>query len=170
MHTRDDFQTRLSDFDDSGELHVPEQAFRKRTTRGEVWKRVIEEPRDEWGVVCLDDNALLVRTMGGRIFVHGVEAFCKWCGGSLVIREGKVFCAGKCHNYQGEFSRDLNDYLRWDGAKSFTLRRAIAQAEHLQLEERDLEPIHYTPNFSMLDEFYDEVEEESADQGHQESE
>jgi len=90
-----------------------------------------------------------------------MEAVCKWCEDPLEIREEtKVFCGGKCGRYQGEFSHDLNDYLRWEGVKSYTLRKIVAEVEALELEARDLEPISYAPNWSILYEYEDDPEPE----------
>jgi hypothetical protein len=64
-----------------------------------------------------------------------------------------VFCAGTCEKYQGEFSRDLSAYLWWEGAKSYTLRKRVAEVEELELQQRDLEPITYAPHWSVLEEY-----------------
>ena len=154
-------QTRLADFDESekSEVSQPEPlvVVKRERPKGQLWQKTTQEG-EEWGVCNLDDTVFLVRLIDGRLHAHGMEAFCKYCSGILEIREhSKVFCSGQCGRYQGEFSADLNDYLRWEGAKSYTLRLAVAEAEGLQLEERDLEPIEYAPNWSVFEE-YDETE------------
>jgi hypothetical protein len=111
---------------------------------------------------------LLVRLIKGRIHAYGIEAVCKYCGDVLEIREDKIFCGGRCGTYQGEFSRDLDDFLRWEGVKSYTIRKKVAEVEGLNLEPRDLEPIPYAPNWSVLEEYeefpdYDEPEYSTYD-------
>jgi hypothetical protein len=99
---------------------------------------------------------MFVRLINHRIYAYGEEAVCKWCGGVLEIRGGKIFCSGSCRRYQGEFSRNLNTFLEWNGVKSYTLRKVVAQAECLKLDSRDLEPIAYAPDWSVLYEYEDE--------------
>ena len=155
----DTAQTKLEDFDESDgkkrntQLGVPLTGKRTRA-KVQLWQRIMQEG-EEWGVCNLDGTVLFVRLIDGRIHAHGMEAVCRWCGDELVIREDKVFCSGRCGRYQGQFSLDSNAYLLWEGAKSYTLRKEIAQVERLRLEPRDLEPIQYAPNWSVFDE-YDE--------------
>jgi hypothetical protein len=161
-------QTRLFDFEEQEDRPVksspdsqvkePSKPPPKRRLRRELWKKMIKN-KDEWGVCNFDGTVLFVQLKNGRIHTHGMESFCKWCGGVLEIHQTKVFCAGTCKRYQGEFSKDLNDYLKWDGAKSYTLRKEIAEKEGLELEERDLADIPYASNWSALAE-YEEDEEE----------
>ncbi|MFX1369934.1 MAG: hypothetical protein ACFFAY_15170 [Promethearchaeota archaeon] len=161
-------QTRLSDFEEhedrpvktSPDSRVKESSPPRETRpRRELWKKKIER-REEWGVCNFDGTVLFVQLDDGRIHAHGTEAFCRWCGGVLVIHGEKVFCAGACKRYQGEFSYDLNAFLRWDGAKSYTLRKRIAEAEGLELEERDLAKIPYTSSLSVLEEYEEDDEEQ----------
>ncbi len=158
-------QTRLSDFEEhesSGkkvnpsnpmkfapETRPPTKLWRKITNDGEVW-----------GVIDIDDTVLFVQIVDEKIYAHGQEALCKYCGGTLEIRDSQVFCIGQCKSYQGNFSYDLSTYLKWDGAKSYTLRKVIAREEGITLEERDHEPIHYAPYWSVLDDFEDYEEDE----------
>ncbi len=151
-------QTRLSDFDEeSGELRLDEEALKRRPGAGKIWKKAIDD-RSEWGVCNLDGTVIFIRLVNGKILTHGFEAVCKWCGSKIEIRGNQIFCVGKCGRYQGTFSTDLNEYLRWEGAKSYTLRKEVARVESLQLEDRDLEPISYAPDWSVLDEYSDEDE------------
>ncbi len=159
------FQSRLSDF---GEVkkETPKSRARSKPSvkkpkpERKLWKKTTSKD-EKWGVVNLDDTVLFVRLIDGRMYAHGMEAVCKWCEDVLEIREEtKVFCGGRCGRYQGEFSRDLNDYLRWEGVKSYTLRKIVAEAEALDLEARDLEPISYAPNWSILYEYEDDAETE----------
>ncbi|UCE09303.1 MAG: hypothetical protein JSW61_10025 [Candidatus Thorarchaeota archaeon] len=161
-------QTRLVDFDDMSQKkkkktpQKPQKIKKKKpkTPRSQLWKKTIPKEED-WAVCNFDGTVLFVRLVAGRIHVHGTEAVCKWCESVLEIREDKVFCGGHCGKYQGEFSRDLDAYLHWEGAKSWTLRRQVAEAEGLQLEERDLEPMTYAPNWSILEEFEADDDEDS---------
>ena len=158
------FQSRLSDFSEvKEETPKPKSSkprVKKQKTERKLWKKTTSKD-EEWGVVNLDDTVLFVQLIDGRMHAHGMEAVCKWCESPLEIREEtKVFCGGKCGRYQGEFSRDLNDYLRWEGVKSYTLRKIVAEVEALELEARDLEPITYAPNWSILYEYEDEAETE----------
>jgi hypothetical protein len=166
-------QTKLSDFSEPTgettpaarsitETHPaqssnPKSAFRR--LKQELWQKTINSG-EEWGVCELNDTVILVRLIDHRIYAYGEEAFCKWCGGVLEIRGSKIFCSGRCKRYQGEFSRDPNAFLERNGAKSYTLRKEIAQAECLELEPRDLEPIDYAPDWSILYEYEDEDEED----------
>ncbi len=125
--------------------------------KGQIWRKTTRDG-GKWGVVRFDGTVLFVRVIDGRIFAHGLEAICKWCDGELEILDEKVFCKGRCKRFQGDFARDLNTYLRWEGAKSYTLRKEIAKAEKLHLESRDLEPIVYAPDWSAFDQ-YEEDEE-----------
>ena len=161
------FQTRLSDFSEVEEISSPStevisdkpKAKRQKPER-RLWEKTTRK-EEKWGVVNFDDTILLVQLIEGRIHAHGLEAVCKWCEGVLEIREEtKVFCGGRCGRYQGEFSRDLNDYLRWEGVKSYTLRKIVAEVEALELEARDLEPISYAPHWSILYEYEDDAETE----------
>jgi len=153
-------QTKLGDFDqsDHNKSHtqpVAPPAEMRTRAKAQLWQRTRQEG-EEWGVCNLDGTVIFVRLIDGRIQAHGMEAVCRWCGDELVIREDKVFCSGRCGRYQGQFSKDPNAYLWWEGAKSYTLRKEIAQVEGLQLEPRDLEPIHYAPNWSVFDEYDEE--------------
>jgi hypothetical protein len=132
----------------SNPLKIP----RDKKPPAKLWRKIVSEG-EVWGVFKGDDTVLFVQILNDRIYAHGREAVCKYCGGTLEIRESQVFCSGECGIYQGNFSYDLNAYLKWDGAKSLTLRRAIAAEEGLTLEERDHEPIYYTPQWSVLYEF-----------------
>jgi hypothetical protein len=123
----------------------------------ELWQKTINSG-EEWGVCELNDTVTLVRLINHRMYVYGEEAVCKWCGGVLEVRDDKIFCMGVCKRYQGEFSRNLNSFLEWDGVKSYTLRKAVAKTENLELESRDLEPIDYAPDWSVLYEYEDEYE------------
>ncbi|MFW9796309.1 MAG: hypothetical protein ACFFE2_04660 [Candidatus Thorarchaeota archaeon] len=159
------FQSRLSDFGEVEEAppkpSVPlKPSVKKPKRERKLWRKTTNND-EEWGVINLDDTVLFVQLIGGRIHAHGIEAVCKWCESPLEIREEvKVFCSGRCGRYQGEFSSDLNDYLRWEGVKSYTLRKIVAEAEALELEARDLEPISYAPNWSILYEYEDSTETE----------
>jgi hypothetical protein len=152
-------QTRLTEFDESAEKETPRPAPIRRPSRqrGQLWDKVTNDDED-WGVVHFEDTVFFVNLVDGRLHAHGMEIFCKWCGGVLEIREDKVFCVGQCKRYQGKFSWDLNAYLHWEGAKSYTLRKQVAKAEKLVLEPRDLEPIAYAPNWSVFEEYEEEVE------------
>lgn len=166
---RDTVQTRLTDFLDPEEgiqVNPPETPSRpppKPSLKKKVslWTRVIEGPRGEWGVCNFDGTVLLVRIADGRIHTHGEEAVCKWCESPLEIRDSQVFCTGECKRYQGDFSSNLNAFLWWEGVKSYTVRKAAAEVEAFDLEERDLEPMSYAPNWSVLYEYM-------ADQGPEE--
>jgi hypothetical protein len=157
-------QTKLSDFSEMEEeipqpSHTVVTEFHKpKKPERELWQKTTNKD-EEWGVCNFDETVLLVQLIDGRLHAHGREAFCKWCDGVLEIREEvKVFCSGKCGRYQGEFSSDLDDYLRWEGVKSYTLRKIVAEAEALELEARDHLPIHYAPNWSVLFEYEDDPE------------
>ncbi len=159
------FQTRLSDFGE-GEEEVPKPSSTeppknpKKRSKPErkLWMKTTNKDED-WGVCDFDETVLFVQLINGRLFIHGIEAVCKWCEGVLEIREEtKVFCGGRCGRYQGEFSRNLSDFLRWEGVKSYTLRKIVAEVEALELEARDLEPISYAPHWSILYEYEDETE------------
>jgi len=163
------FQTRLSEFEDAKEKTVnsssnatstsPKPLAKKQKPVRKLWKKTTRKD-EEWGVCDFDDTVLLVQLIDGRIHAHGIEAVCKWCKGVLEIREEtKVFCSGRCGRYQGEFSRDLDDFLRWEGVKSYTLRKIVAEVEALDLEARDFEPISYAPHWSVLYE-YEDVDDE----------
>lgn len=162
------FQSRLSDFTETEEKppkpnssvsSIP-SAKRPKPER-KLWKKTTSKD-EEWGVVNLDDTVLLVQIINGRMHAHGIEAVCKWCESVLEVREeNKLFCGGKCGRYQGEFSRDLNDYLRWEGVKSYTLRKIVAEVEALELEARDHEPISYAPHWSILYEYEEDTETEN---------
>ncbi|MCK5238177.1 MAG: hypothetical protein KAR33_01445 [Candidatus Thorarchaeota archaeon] len=154
-------QTRLTDFeerDSSGKKVNPSNPPKYRRDKrppAKLWRNIIKDG-EVWGVFEGDDTVLFVQILDGKIYAHGREAVCKYCSGTLEIRGSQIFCAGECGVYQGNFSYDLNAYLKWDGAKSLTLRKAIAKEEGLSLEERDHEPIHYTPQWSVLYEFEEE--------------
>ncbi|MFW9800377.1 MAG: hypothetical protein ACFFD9_08070 [Candidatus Thorarchaeota archaeon] len=157
---RHTIQTRLADFDESskkGRRSAHTKTKKTRLPTGQLWKKTIHKKKD-WGVCNFDGTVLFVRLVNGQIHAHGREAVCKWCGGTLEIREDKVFCGGTCGRYQGEFSRDLSAYLWWEGAKSYTLRKRIAEIENLDLQQRDLDSITYAPHWSVLEE-YEEDEE-----------
>ncbi|TFG09444.1 hypothetical protein EU538_05115 [Candidatus Thorarchaeota archaeon] len=146
-------QTRLTDFDEeSGDLNLPPEALEFKEVTGEIWKRAVTDDK-EWGVCRFDGTVMFTKLQDEKIIVHGLEAKCRWCGDELEIRGEKVFCSGRCRTYQGAFSRDLNKYLQWEGAKSYTLRKEIARKEGLQLEPRDLEPIPKPPEWSIFNEF-----------------
>jgi hypothetical protein len=163
-------QTKLSDFDDAEESSkskntrdVPEASKpgpQSDSPRTALWNRTISSD-EEWGVCNFDDTVLFTQIIDGRLHAHGLEIKCKWCGGDLEVRQDKVFCSGTCHRYQGEFSQDLNAYLWWEGAKSYTLRREVADAEGLELEPRDLEEMSYAPNWSVLSEYDEDVDSET---------
>lgn len=163
-------QTRLSDFGEVEEetlesspsvvtdSHKP-PVKRQKPVRN-LWTKTTSKD-EEWGVCNFDDTVFFVHLIDGRMHAHGMEAVCKWCEDVLEIREEtKVFCGGRCGRYQGEFSRNLNDYLLWEGVKSYTLRKIVAEVEALELEARDLEPISYAPHWSILYEYEDDVETE----------
>lgn len=160
-------QTKLDDFEEkSGGKwdHLPVLSLTGKRARPnpQLWRKIRQEG-EEWGVCNLDGTVMFVQLVGGRIHAHGMEAVCRWCGDALVIRDSKlVFCGGTCGRYQGEYSADPDAYLRWEGAKSYTLRNEIAEVEALQLEPRDLEPISYAPNWSVFDD-YEEDELDSHD-------
>jgi hypothetical protein len=153
-------QTRLTDFEeqDSSGKKVnpsnPPKIPRDRRPPAKLWRKIVNDG-EVWGAFEVDDTVLFVQILNDRIHAHGREAVCKYCGGTLEIRKGQIFCVGECETYQGNFSYDLNAYLKWDGAKSLTLRKAIAAEEGLSLDERDHEPIHYTPQWSVLYEYED---------------
>ncbi len=165
-------QTSLSDFDEdvptclgssdkksnqSNHRPIP----RTKRPRPELWLKTLTDD-EKWGVCDFDGTVLFVRIINGRIHAHEREALCRYCKDVLEIRGSQIFCAGQCGVYQGNFSYDLNAYLKWDGAKSYTLRKEIAKREGLDLQERDLETIQYAPNFSMLEQYEDDywIEEE----------
>ena len=163
-------QTRLSEFEES-DHELPIETISVSTTisvpesepprqKGQMWYKTLDT-RVDWGVCNLDGTVLFVQLINGRIHAHGEESVCKWCGGILEIREDKIFCGGQCRRYQGDFSRDPNDFLRWEGAKSYTLRKVVAEIENLELESRDHESISYAPNWSILYEYADEIEPET---------
>lgn len=152
-------QTKLEDFGQSDNnkpqiKSVFPPAKRKIRPKVHLWQKARQEG-EEWCVCNFDGTVFLAQLIDGEIHAHGMKAVCRWCGDDLVIREDKVFCSGRCGRYQGQFSLDPNTYLLWEGAKSYTLRKEVAQVEGLQLEPRDLEPIQYAPNWSVFDE-YDE--------------
>ncbi len=165
------FQTRLADFDEenpeteglvvisNGFLSKPPRFPSEKRPPPKLWRKILNEG-EIWGVFEVDDTVLFVQIIDGRVHAHGREAVCKYCGGTLVIRGSQIFCGGECGVYQGNFSYDLNAYLKWDGAKSLTLRKAVAEEEGFLLEERDHEPIHYAPPWSVFQEFEDFEEEE----------
>jgi hypothetical protein len=167
-------QTKLSDFSESHEettsartplteIHsAPSSSPEPRPPRPrrEMWQKTIDADQ-EWGVCNLGDTVILVRLINHHIYAYGEEAVCKWCGGVLEVRDDKIFCIGACKRYQGEFSRNLNAFLWWEGVKSYTLRKIVADIEHLELESRDLEPIDYVPDWSVLYEYEDESYEDS---------
>ncbi|MFX1482413.1 MAG: hypothetical protein ACFFCP_04405 [Promethearchaeota archaeon] len=157
-------QTKLSDFGEVEEeshhsSHTVMTEFGKpkeRKPERKLWRKTTKKD-EEWGVCNFDETVFFVQVIDGKLHAHGMEAVCKWCGGVLEIREAtKVFCGGVCGRYQGEFSRDLNAFLHWEGAKSYTLRKIVAEVEALELEARDLQPIQYAPNWSVLFEYEDE--------------
>jgi len=160
-------QTKLDDFDEKSggkwyHLPVPSATGKRVRSKPQLWHKIRQEG-EEWGVCNLDGTVMFVQLADGRIHAHGMEAVCRWCGDALVIRDSKlVFCGGTCGRYQGEYSADPDAYLRWEGAKSYTLRKEIARVETLQLEPRDLEPISYAPNWSVFDD-YEEDESDSHD-------
>jgi hypothetical protein len=166
------FQTRLSDFGEVKEKTIesssyvtiasPRPSAKKQKPERRLWKKTTHKD-EEWGIINFDDTVLLIQLIDDRIHAHGMEAVCKWCNGVLEIREEtKVFCGGRCGRYQGMFSRDLNDFLRWEGVKSYTLRKIVSEEEALELEARDLEPISYAPNWSILYEYEDDMDTEDA--------
>ncbi len=165
-------QTKLSDFTESKEETPATRSSTETPTyllstidpppprpKGKMWYKTTNTD-EQWGVCNFDGTVLLVRIEDGQMYVHGEKAVCKWCGDALEIREDKVFCSGACKRYQGEFSSDPNSFLHWEGVKSYTLRKMVAEVEDLELEPRDLEPIAYAPNWSIL---YDYADEMSSD-------
>jgi hypothetical protein len=162
-------QTKLSDFAEPKDetpppVPPPETIISPISTteplpprpKGKMWYRTTCVG-ETWGVCNFDGTVLLVRIDAGQMYIHGEKAVCKWCGGVLDIRDDKVFCAGVCKRYQGEFSDDLNSFLHWEGVKSYTLRKMVAKIEGFKLEPRDLEPISYAPNWSVLYDFADDM-------------
>ncbi len=157
-------QTKLSDFTEVKEETSPTEKSNPEPSsvltlealppkpKGQMWYKTTSADED-WGVCNFDGTVLLVRIVDDRIHAHGEEAVCKWCSGILVIDDDKVFCNGVCKRYQGEFSKNLNVFLHWEGAKSYTLRKMVADVEGLDLESRDLKPISYAPNWSILYEY-----------------
>lgn len=165
-------QTKLSDFTESDEVFPstnspPEEATYTLSTidpppphpKGKMWYKTTSAG-EHWGVCNFDGTVLLVQLINGRMYAHGEEAVCKWCGDTLEIHDDKVFCTGACKRYQGEFSSNLSSFLHWEGVKSYTLRKMVAEVEDFELEPRDLEPISYAPNWSVL---YDYAEEMNSD-------
>lgn len=174
MRRKDTVQTSLSDFEVSNPNEQPAKlsttvvkkvnpsnpVSERKTKRptATLWRKITHDG-EAWGVCEFDDTVLFSQIIDGRIFIHGIEAFCKYCRGVLDIQESKVFCSGDCKAYQGRFSYDMNTYLHWEGAKSVTLRKAIAEIEGLELEDKDLESIAYAPDWSSFDEYEEENEE-----------
>ncbi|MFW9933299.1 MAG: hypothetical protein ACFFDR_11635 [Candidatus Thorarchaeota archaeon] len=157
-------QTRLVDFEErpskeSSSDDSNHSSERVKRPPARLWGKTISGG-EIWGVFEVDDTVLFVQIINDRINAHGREAVCKYCGGALEIRDTQVFCEGDCGVYQGNFSYDLNAYLQWDGAKSLTLRKEIAETEGLTLEDRDLESISYAPLWSQL---YDYEEYDDSD-------
>ena len=162
-------QTKLSDFTGSEKETPPSSAPTEKTVplsvteplpprpKGKMWYKTTDAD-GQWGVCNFDGTVLLVQIVNDRLHAHGEEAVCRWCSGILEIREDKVFCNGVCKRYQGEFSSNRDSYLWWEGAKSYTLRKLVAEVEGFELEPRDLEPISYAPNWSILYEYADEME------------
>jgi hypothetical protein len=152
-------QTRLADFEEENVTPKSKRSLidsprREKRPPAKLWRKTIMGG-EAWGVFDVDDTVLFVQILDGKIHAHGREAVCKYCGGSLEIRGDQVFCGGECGVFQGDFSYDLDSYLKWDGAKSLTLRKMVADEEGLILEERDLEPIPDLPEWSLLYEFED---------------
>lgn len=166
-------QTTLSDFDeteDSGKPVDEEKSLRNsdppkgsHRTKEPLWQKMTD-PDEEWGVCRFDDTVFFTKIIDEHLHAYGVELTCKWCGAVLEIREDKVFCGGTCGRYQGEFSRDLNAYLWWEGVKSYTVRHEVAEAEDLKLEPRDLEELSYAPNWSVLYEYDESRDSENSSQ------
>ncbi len=166
-------QTKLSDFKESEEETSPSSLSTEKTVplsmtepppprpKGKMWYKTTDS-EEKWGVCNFDGTILLVQIISDRLYAHGEEAVCKWCGGVLEVREDKVFCNGACKRYQGEFSSNLNAFLWWEGAKSYTLRKLVAEVEGLELESRDLEPNSYAPNWSILYEYADDMESDDS--------
>ena len=173
MRRKDTVQTSLSDFEGSEQSVRTEEppvvavkkvnpsnpTIKKKTKRpnAALWRKMLQKG-ETWGVCEFDDTVLFAKIVDSRIIIHGIEAFCKYCGGVLEIQENKVFCSGDCKVYQGRFSYDMNTYLHWEGAKSITLRKVIAEIEGLELEDKDLESIAYAPDWSSFDEYEEEDE------------
>ncbi len=167
-------QTKLSDFaeeeetnpsvkSDSEPMSVLTLITPPPRPKGQMWYKTINQG-EKWGVCNFDGTTLLVQFKNNKMYAHGEEVFCKWCSGVLEIREDKVFCDGACKRYQGEFSDNLDSFLHWEGVKSYTLRKIVAETEGLTLEPRDLEPIAYAPNWSILYEYTDDdMEPEDTD-------
>jgi len=166
-------QTKLSDFIEAEETAPIVKSDPEPTSvltlitppprpKGQMWYKTINQG-EKWGVCNFDGTILLVQFIDGKMFVHEEEAVCKWCGGVLEIRDERVFCGGACKRYQGEFSDNPNSFLYWDGVKSYTVRKLVAEIEDLKLEPRDLEPIPYVPNWSILYEYADEMESEESE-------
>ena len=161
-------QTKLSDFTESKEETPPSSLPTEKTVplsvteptpprpKGKMWYKTVGAG-EKWGVCNFEGTVLLLEIINDRLHAYGEEAVCKWCGGILEVREDKVFCVGSCKRYQGEFSHDLDSFLHWEGVKSYTLRKMVAEIENLNLESRDLEPISYAPNWSILYDYADEM-------------
>ena len=167
-------QTKLSDFIEKEEerSHTAESDSEPTSVltlitppprpKGQMWYKTIGHG-EKWGVCNFDGTILLVQFENDKMYAHGEEMVCKWCGGVLEIRDERVFCGSACKRYQGEFSDDPNSFLHWDGVKSYTLRRMVAEIDDLELEPRDLEPIPYVPDWSILYEYADDMERDDDD-------
>ncbi len=140
-------QTRLTDFAEDGTIIDSMEFGPTREPTGRLWARVTDG--NGWCVCDFNGTVLFARIINNKLHADNRELFCKWCGGRLEIRNNGVYCAGKCGNYQGRISYDLDDYLRWNGARSFTLRREIAKIEGLELERSDLAVMTYAPIFDL---------------------
>ncbi|MCF2138188.1 MAG: hypothetical protein K9W43_13235 [Candidatus Thorarchaeota archaeon] len=151
MRRSHSYQTRLLDFEEE-RPPIPKAASWRREPTGRLWTKTIRSD-EEWIVCDFDGTVFLAQVEDDTILAYGQRAVCRWCGGPIKIRGNKVFCEGACKTYQGRISRDLNDYLRWGGARSFTLQREIAAIEHLELLKDEQEYPTYAADWSELDEF-----------------
>ncbi len=151
MRKTQSYQTRLVDFEE-GKPSIPDDIIDHGDPTGRLWTKTIHDG-EEWIVCEFDGTVFFAQIIDGAIYAHGQRASCRWCGGPIGIHGSKVFCEGACKTYQGRVSRDLNDYLRWGGARSYTLQREIAKIEHLEMDESNLPPPLYESNWSELEEF-----------------
>ncbi len=164
MHRdRRSVQSRLTDFgndDDGPTAHSICPSMGTASDNSGIWTPLTD---DQSRIVCeFDGTVFLGRLVNGVIYAHGHPAVCRWCGGNLQVRGEMVFCGGPCGAFQGRISRDLNKYLEWNGALSYTLRREIADTEGLELDEEERSPpTFYGHLYSPLDEFAIEDDDDS---------
>ncbi|MGQ4871354.1 MAG: hypothetical protein ACP6IT_05915 [Candidatus Thorarchaeota archaeon] len=152
-------QTRLTDFEEESR---PRSANSRTVTRRPVeaiWVSGVSADGN-WVVCDFDGTVFFAQFVNGTIYAHGHKAACRWCGADLEVREDRVFCAGKCGKYQGRISENLSDFLRWNGATSCTLRKAIAGAMGFRPVEEDSWPPVDTPSWSLL-----QLDDESISEG-----